>query len=206
MLTFPNVFIQFLHFTIVLQNFFPEKISHIGPIYIVYLNCNFTLFCSRVKVGWVWDLCVGWLNEHRCAVLIIPTESGWWLDLICFNIEWNERTRLLSRSNSSTGDEGEGDGGGQQGEDGWGGQPPRLQRPAHGYVEKASEIVCREGVYSVFESWWWLEWGGLGSGGQGRPAWRLGWLIKTSRWGGGGQGGESFLWSDQVTRIYCYCC
>ena len=64
------------------------------------------------------------------------------MNLICLNVERNQRARVLSRSNSSREDEDQGGGGGQQGEDAGGGEAPGLlgrDRPAQGHVEKSSE-------------------------------------------------------------------
>ena len=64
------------------------------------------------------------------------------MNLICLNVERNQRARVLSRSNSSRKEEGEGGGGGQQGEDAGGGEAPRLlgrDRPAQGHVDESSE-------------------------------------------------------------------
>ena len=80
------------------------------------------------------------------------------MNLICLNVERNQRARVLSRSNSSREDEDqgggggqqgvEGGGGGQQGEDAGGGEAPRLlgrDRPAQGHVDKSSENWFRGG-------------------------------------------------------------
>ena len=78
---------NFYTFRLSCKTFF-WKISHIGPILHLIFTLQFylvliALFCFRAIRGWVWDWdrmgsdpCVGWLYEHRFAVLKGPKNSG----------------------------------------------------------------------------------------------------------------------------------